>query len=329
LKMETKNSLKKIASILNEGDNIFIFPHIMMDGDALGSSAALCRVLRSFGKRAWILIEDSVPDYLKFLDEDFCTYDDTLIRDPEICIAIDCSDLERLGKRGGIFANGRTSISIDHHATFEAFAHVNCNDSSFASSAEMVYELILEMNGPATAEVAEGLYTGIITDTGNFQYSNTTAMTLRRASALLDWGLDHQRLIVEIYQSMRPERVKLNGRALWEMELFSEGKGAIVSVTRSMLAETGAVMEETEGISEALRNIKGVEISVLLKEWEPKLTRVSLRAKTVGNVAHIARAFGGGGHVKAAGCTLEKSIEESKELLKAAIEEHIKGLTFQ
>lgn len=323
------SSYKEIAIVLSAAEEIYIFPHIMMDGDSLGSSAALCRALRNMGKTAWILIEDKIPDYLEYLDEDLCTYDKDLIKEPDVCIAVDCSDSERLGKRREIFFLGKTSINIDHHSIYIAFADINHNDNKYASAAEMIYDLLLEMKVPKSVKIAEGLYTGIITDTGNFQYSNTNSMTLKRAADLLDWGLDHQKLIIEIYQSIRPEKVRLTGKTLWGMELFYEGKGAIACVTREALRDTGAMMEETEGLSEILRNIKGVEISVLLKEWGPKLTRASLRAKTIGDVAQIAQQFGGGGHIKAAGCTIEKDIEESKKLIKTAIEEQLRGLVFE
>ena len=112
------SSYKEIAIVLSAAEEIYIFPHIMMDGDSLGSSAALCRALRNMGKTAWILIEDKIPDYLEYLDEDLCTYDKDLIKEPDVCIAVDCSDSERLGNRREIFFLGKTSINIDHHSRF-------------------------------------------------------------------------------------------------------------------------------------------------------------------------------------------------------------------
>lgn len=316
----------EIAGALLKAETAFLFPHVLMDGDSLGSSVALCHVLRSMGKTAWILIEENIPEYLEFLDQGFCTYDGELILNPDVCIAVDCSDMGRIEQRRDVFLQGKTTICIDHHITSEGFGALNYVDSNSASTAELIYDLIQVMGIAGTPEAAEALYTGIMTDTGNFQYSNTTSKTLRIAADLYDWGMDHQKVIVAVYQSMRPEKVKLNSLALSGMELFGDGKAVMAAVTREMLEETGASLEETEGIVEVLRNIKGVEISVFLKEWGPELTRVGFRAKAAGNVAQIAQQFGGGGHIKAAGCTIAKSVSECKKLLQAAVENHLKEL---
>ena len=178
---------------------------------------------------------------------------------------------------------------------------------------------------PVTTEIAEALYTCIITDTGYFQYSNTTKETHLIAAELLDAGIDHNKLTVLLYQNTKLERLRITCRVLDTMELFADGKAAIACVTQQMLAEEGVVMEDAEGSIDLLRNIMGVEIAAILKEREPGVIKVSMRAKTTANVAEIAAEFGGGGHIKAAGCTFETDMQTAWDKIKSAIEESLRN----
>ncbi|MBR1992950.1 MAG: bifunctional oligoribonuclease/PAP phosphatase NrnA, partial [Firmicutes bacterium] len=169
--------------------------------------------------------------------------------------------------------------------------------------------------------VAESIYTGINTDTGSFQYSNTTADTHAIASDLMTYGVDHTAINVKLYQTIPMTKLKIQAAILQRAELLFGGKVAVGYVTGQMLEEAGAVLDDAEGTIDMLRNIEGVEIAAFLKE-KGEAVKVSMRAKSFANVAEIASVFGGGGHVKAAGCTLEMGMDEALDAIKKAIGEH-------
>jgi phosphoesterase RecJ-like protein len=318
-------SLKEIGNGLLEAKTVLLFPHVQMDGDALGSASAICRALRTMGKQAYILINEVVPANIMFLDDGFCTTDMDILPNPDVCLAVDCSDISRIEGRKTVFFQGTVTMCIDHHVTNEAFADLNFVDRHAASTGEISYRLLQQMEYPMDALSAQALYAAMATDTGNFMYTNTTRETHLIAAALFETGMDHGKIGVEIYQNSRPEKVKLTALCFASMEFVGEGKANIALITQDMLKQAGASMEETEGLVEQMRNISGIEISCIMKEDDDRI-KVSMRSKTNGDVASIARNFGGGGHKKAAGFTLEVPMEEAKVLVKNAILQQLKSL---
>lgn len=311
-------SLKKAGQLLNNAESVLIFPHVNPDGDALGSCAALCRVLRNSGKEAWILLDESVPKYLSFMDTEFCTCDHGCIAEPDICICVDCSEEKRFPDRAEKFNSGRTKLCLDHHATSGSFGDYYYIDGAEAATAQIIYKLLLEMGAQIDRNTAASLYTGISTDTGNFQYSNTTPETHMIAAELMKTGMDHVSITVALYQNVSLTKVRLEARILDKMEIFAGGKAVISYVDSSMLQEVSAKMEDSESAIDTLRNIAGVEIAAFLKE-KGDAVKVSMRAKSAGRVDEIAVKFGGGGHAKAAGCTMEMSIAEATDAIKKEI----------
>ena len=311
-------SLRKAGHLLNNAESVLIFPHVNPDGDALGSCAALCRVLRNSGKEAWILLDESVPKYLSFMDTEFCTCDHGCIAEPDICICVDCSEEKRFPDRAEKFNSGRTKLCLDHHATSGSFGDYYYIDGAEAATAQIIYKLLLEMGAQIDRNTAASLYTGISTDTGNFQYSNTTPETHMIAAELMKTGMDHVSITVALYQNVSLTKVRLEARILDKMEIFAGGKAVISYVDSSMLREVSAKMEDSESAIDTLRNIEGVEIAAFLKE-KGDAVKVSMRAKSAGRVDEIAVKFGGGGHAKAAGCTLEMSIAEATDAIKKEI----------
>ena len=282
-----------------------------------------CKALRSAGKETVILVEDAVPEYLRFLDQGYCTADPDRIPDPDVCMCVDCGETVRFPEREAKFFQGKTTICLDHHTTSTPFADYNFIDGSIAATAELVYKLIVAMGIPIDKEIGEAIFTGISTDTGNFQYSNATKESHLITAALYDAGIDHATVAVRLYQNTRLEKIRVTNRILDTLELFCGGKAVIAYVSQEMLTQVGAEMSETEGVVETLRNIKDVEIGAFVKELDADQVKVSMRAKTTGNVAEIAAKFGGGGHVKAAGCTMHTDLKTACEKLKAAIEENL------
>ncbi len=315
------NSMKEIAGVLLDAKTVLIFPHINIDGDAIGSASALCKALRNLGKTAYILMEDDIPGNLKFLDKGYCTDDLNVIKDADISICVDCGDFSRFPLRKEKFLKGRTTICVDHHRTTKEFCDYNYVDSNAAATGELIFELLQEMGIKPDVEIGEAIFAAIATDTGNFQYSNTTRNCHIITAELFNWSVDINKVSVELYENERLEKLMITIRALNTMELVANGKGIVAYVTLDDLRETGAEPSETDGVIDKLRSISGVEYAAFIKEKSQNVIRVSLRAKRLGDVAEIAVKYGGGGHIKAAGCTLEMPIEEAVDLIKNEFEE--------
>ena len=316
------NSFKEIGEVLKSAHSIVIFPHILMDGDALGSASALCRVLRNMGKDAVIAIEDKIPDYLRFLDDNFCTYDYGPYENADIAMCIDCGELKRFPERKELFLSGKTKICVDHHSTSPGIGDYNYIDSSAAATGELIYELIKAMDCEITGDVANSIYAAITTDTGNFQYSNTTRRSHEIVMELYDYGLDAYSTSVNLYENESFAKIRLQGAVLNESEVFADGKAIIAEISLDMLEKYGARMEDTEGIVGMMRSIAGIDIAILLKEKAEKNIKASLRAK-YGDVSKVAVRFDGGGHERAAGCTFYDDMAVARKYIMDAVTEEL------
>ena len=320
--MKSNASLKELAGFLKAAETILIFTHTNPDGDALGSTAALCRVLRKMGKTSWILMDEEVPEYISFMDTEFVTRDKDCLKDHDVSICVDCGEYSRFPALADKFDEGKLHLCVDHHATGDGFGDHYYIDPSEAATCQLIYKLIKELGSEFIDKtVAESIYTGINTDTGSFQYSNTTADTHAIASDLMTYGVDHTAINVKLYQTIPMTKLKIQASILQRAEFLFGGKVAVGYVTGQMLDEAGAVLDDAEGTIDMLRNIEGVEIAAFLKE-KGEAVKVSMRAKSYANVAEIVSVFGGGGHVKAAGCTLEMGMDEALDAIKKAIGEH-------
>lgn len=320
------DTFKEIAAVLLKAENVLIYPHINADGDAVGSAAALCHTLRRMGKTAYVLIEDSLPANLRFMDKGYFTFDDKVMEHTDVSVCVDCGDFGRFPKRREKFISAKTTVCIDHHGTTEEFCDYNYVDPAAAATGEIIYELIKTMGAEPDVETGEAIFAAITTDTGNFQYSNTTKNCHLIMAELFDLGVDTNKVSVEIYENERPEKLVLATKALSTLEIFGGGFGAIAYLTLEDMKEIGAESFETDGIIGRLRSIAGVEYAAFVKEKEPGVIRVSMRAKRRGNVADIAAQLGGGGHIKAAGCTLHMTVEEAVALIKSKMSEAIEAL---
>jgi phosphoesterase RecJ-like protein len=320
--MKKNNSLDEIASVLRNADTVLLFPHISMDGDALGSSGALCAALRKAGKTAHVVVEEKLPDMVAFLDRGYCTEDPKLSASPDVCVCVDCGEYKRFPKRKTLFRAGGISVCIDHHKTTKPFLDLNFIDGDAAATAEIVYELIPLLGVEIDKEIGSLIYAGIVTDTGKFQYSNTTRKTHLIAAELHALGVRVSDISIMLYQNERMEKRLLEARILDEARLFAGGRAVISCITKKMLKETGGRLDETDGVTESLRDIRGVEVACLLKEKTARTIKVSLRSKNNFDVAAFSEKNGGGGHTKAAGFTLiGYSVEDAKMLLIQQIEE--------
>lgn len=315
------NTIEEVASELDKANSVLLMPHINMDGDTLGSAVALCLALRQLGKDSYVLIDEEIPSFLDFLQTDCCTENLDCIEKPDVCVCIDCGDAERFKNRSSKFFEGKVTGCIDHHITTKPFAKFNYVDPNAAATAEIIYDIICELGADIDAGIAEAIFTGITTDTGNFQYSSTTARTHEIAAALYELDVDYNKVSINLYQRNRVEKLMLQAKILSKMEMLADGKAALCFVTKEMLEEENAIMEDAEGVIDTLRSISGVEIAGFIKELTADTCKVSLRSKSYIDVAEISLKFNGGGHKRAAGFSLNESVENALKILKETIQE--------
>ena len=318
------DSIKSIATLMSDLNGILLFPHINMDGDALGSSMALCLALRDMGKKAWVMINEPVPKNLDFLDCGCCTTDDSVLDDVELSLMVDCNGLNRIPGREEAWERGRLKGCIDHHSLGSSDIKYDFfrTEPKTAATGEVVYNLIRALGVEITLDIAKGLFTAITTDTGNFQHTNTTKKSHDIVGHFYEIpGFDSKEISALIYDRRSKEALRMESVVLASLDFYSNGRLAVGSITQELLAETGCSMDESEGIIQRIMSVDGVEIGVLFKETEEKI-RASIRARSYANVGKVATSFGGGGHIRASGCTLEKPLEAAEtalipELIKA------------
>ena len=327
---ETKRRMQAVCDALKSAESMYLFSHIVADGDAVGSCAALCHAMRMLGKKADILFEDEVPDNLQFLDKGYIQFVDenTELEKRDLCIALDCNSASRFPKREKLFwGAGEKTVCIDHHIARGEFADLDYVDSTASATAEIVFELLLTMGIEPDKEIGEAVYTGIATDTGNFQYTNTTKKTHLITAELYDLDIDTKKINVILYQSVRPQKLRLRNLIMDELEMFCGGLASMAWVTLEMYREADAKVDESDGINAVLRDIRGVEIGVFLREKHKDEIKVGMRSKEYIDVSEICAALGGGGHKHAAGCTIHKTLSETIPWVREAVETAL--LSFQ
>lgn len=312
-------SLETISKLLLKEDNYLIASHLSPDGDSVGSALALWMALTVLGKKAEVTTIDPVPFKYRFLPcwEQVKVWQEVSIEDYGLFIILDSSDLRRIEPLLPL-AQTQKVLNIDHHITNERFGQYNYIDAKAGSVGEITYELIKQMKVTISKEIATCLYTALNTDTGSFRYANTTSRTHLIAADLIDLGVKPAEMTRCIYENVTREGTLLIKEALNTLDFECQGKIAHITVTRDMMERTGAKDEDTEGLVNYTRNIGGVEIGIFFKEICDGKVRVGFRSFDV-DVSKLAEIYGGGGHPRAAGCQLEKTISQARlEVLKTA-----------
>lgn len=313
----------KIIQEINGGENFVIFTHTNMDGDAMGSSSALCLVLRNMGKNAVILLEDKIPDYLYSVHQRSEFFVPSVPYEKYAAIAVDCGDASRIEKRLDAFQKADVRLCIDHHIGGGGFAEYAVEEPESAAAAVLVYQLIRAMNQPMNKEIAENLYMGISTDTGCFKFEKADGKVHEIISDLFSYGIDHVKLCNDIYAAYPLSQLKLEARAVDRAEVFAGGKAVISYILQKDIQELQALYEHVDTCIDRIRCIENTEISCMIKETAEGTLKVSLRSKSYANVNEIAAHFGGGGHIMASGCTLHCTAKEALIQLKAEIEKNL------
>ncbi len=293
--------LKEVLKHIELRDRFVLTSHARPDGDAIGSALACCQILRAMGKHADVVMRDGVPRIyqpLPFADK--VIQADRINGAYEAAIILECDSIQRTRLEG---LEDRFLISIDHHLSGRPFAHVNWIDPTAVATAEMVYKLGWEAGVQTTPDVANCLYTALITDTGSFMFEGTNEQTFALARELVLAGADPVRCARNVYFGHSTAKMRLLGSAL--SNLHREGHLAWIWVTREQMERAQAKEEDCEGIVNYALSIQDVEVAVFFRELPDGRYRVSLRSKGAVNVAAAAERFGGGGHKCASGCSLD------------------------
>lgn len=289
-------------------DDILILAHENPDGDAVGSSTALCLGLRALGKNAFVSLES-----VSRIDAELTfglTRPDGFV--PEHIVAVDTADVKILGvKDSGTDKNCRVELCVDHHVSNVFFAENTYLDDSAAAAAEAVYDILNILGVTVDKEIAKRIYVGVATDTGCFRYGNTTAKSHRIAADMADTGIDIAGINKIQFETKSKEYAEMEKMAIASMKSYFGGKCAMITVTHDMYVKSGVPDSETQQLSAVPRQIEGVLVGLTLKEKQEKLFRISVRTNEPADASKIAQMLGGGGHKNAAGCSVSGTLEEA------------------
>ena len=315
-------TLEHILEEIKKAKKIVILTHENPDGDAIGSSLGMYIALRKMGKEPDIIIPE-LPRAYNFLPEIENVKKEGQKEPYDLAIALDCATIKMLNGWANYFEDAKVKVTIDHHGTNTMYGDHNYVNPDAPACAQTLISIIQYFGVEIDKKIGTCLLTGIITDTGGFQYQSTTPETFEFAAELLQTGVNVSDIYKRVMNTMTKANFELRKRAIERMEFFKEGKIAFTYVTKEDIEEANAETGDFEGIVEEGRNIEGVEVSIFLRETQ-KGFKVSLRSNDYVNVSDVCLLFGGGGHIHAAGCTIAQSLEQVKEKIVNEVKVHIK-----
>lgn len=307
--------MSKLDTVLAGKTSVGIAGHVRPDGDCVGSTLAVYNYIRFYYPKVDVrLYLEPIPNIFKFMahSSDIRNeYTDEITFD--LFIAEDCGDTGRLGNAAKYFEHAAHTFCIDHHVSNQAFADDNYIFPDASSTCELVFELMDEEK--ITKEIAECLYTGMVHDTGVFQYSCTSAKTMNIAGRLMDKGIDYSKIIDDTFYTKTYNQNRIMGLALVKSKLYLGGQCIVSSITQDEMHAYDVLPKHLDGIVSQLRVTKDVKVAVFLYENEDGTYKASLRVNGEFDAASLAMKFGGGGHVKAAGCTMQGALDEIESTL--------------
>lgn len=317
----SQKELENFKKFIDEADTIAISAHINPDGDALGSALGLRKSLELYGKKSDVIKISEVDDYLKFLPQiDF--YKNPSKKEYDLFIIVDCSEFDRIDKAIEICKKSKKVLVIDHHEGGSIKTDLNIIHSDSPASCELVYEIIKRLNLPIDKEIATLLYAGLVTDTGRFLYSNISELTFYTAADLYKIGADFEMIYKNLYQNKEISKLQFENHLLNKVEF--KKPYALVGVSQKTCKDFGVQMGDSESVVNMLRDLKGIEVACLVKEYGENEFKISLRSKDYLDVSKIARDNGGGGHIRASGFTINTdSMDKALNIMKKILEEAI------
>lgn len=307
-----------IHEAINGSQRFLIASHVSPDGDAIGSMIALAHLLRSLDKECFLYNPSGLPERFGWLKSPVSIQSEAPTVPVDWTIILDCGDLERAGSELQSSLDPSRAINIDHHQGNPKFGKINWVESDRSSVGEMVGLLAQDFRISLAGPLGEALYLALVTDTGSFSYSNTSPETFRLAADILAGGLDLDRFNANLQRQWSLNKVHLHGKAMQQASLAAGGRVGVIRVDGSMLEETGATLEDSEGLVNYLRQVRGVLVSLSLREEESQI-KFSLRSWGDVDVQAIALEFGGGGHVNAAGGSVASSLTDAEQRLVESI----------
>ena len=314
--------LSQVVELIETKDRFAITSHVRPDGDGLGSSLGLYWLLTALDKEAEVITCDSIPQsYKRLPGAEKIRITPKIDREYDAVFVIECSDIERPGLED---LDKQLVVNIDHHATCDLFGNINWIDPTASAVGEMIYNLCKAIGVRVSREIAECVYTALLTDTGSFHYSNTTDRTFKVAGELVKAGAQPAKLSEAVYNSYPWCKLELMAQVMATAKRDKTGRIAWLRQSLDMLDKTKAEECDGDGFVNLLLTVGDVQAAAFLKEKEQGVYRTSLRSKGDINVARIAERFGGGGHRNAAGCTLRGDWENAEatvlQMLNEAIE---------
>ena len=314
-----------IKTLTSEQGRILVACHRTPDGDTLGAGLAIFLWLKALGKDVGIYCADPVPMLYRFLPGSDVVKPDH--QHTRLFVAVDCASADRLSDAGEKhLAQAAVTVNIDHHFTNTRFCQLNLVDDKAGSTAEIVAGMLLENGQCVTPGIADCLYTGIVTDTGQFAFDYTRPESLRTAARLMECGAAFEAICARVFRRRTLSKTKLIGTALNSLRLYGGGRVALLSIDQTTLKALNATPDECESIVNFAVEIDNVEVGVLLRETQTGEWKVSLRSSGEADVAAVAKGFGGGGHKKASGCTLAAPLVEAEQKIVAAAMAVISGI---
>lgn len=309
--------LHQVVGLIESKRRFAITSHIRPDGDSLGSSLGLFWLLRALDKEVEVIMRDDVPHaYAKLPGAEMVRVTPRVDRPYDAVFVIECSDITRPGL---IDLEKQLVVNIDHHSTTALFGDINWIDSTASAVGEMIYNLCKALGVRVTREIAECVYTALITDTGSFHYSNTSERTFKVASELVRAGVKPAKVSQNVFANYPWSKIELMSGVLSTVRRDESGRVAWLVQTQEAQERAGATDEDGDGFVNYPMSCGDVEACAFFKETAPGVYRVSLRSKCDVNVARIAERFGGGGHRNAAGCTFKGTWEEAEHVVVSAL----------
>lgn len=315
-------TLDNILEEIKKADKIAILTHENPDGDAIGSSLAMKLALKQLGKEADIIIPE-FPKSFEFLPGANEIIKESNIEQYDVTFALDCASIKLLNGFVKYFDNAKTKIVIDHHSSNTMFGDFNYVDQDAPACAQLLLVIFNYFNIDVTQDIGTCILTGIITDTGGLRYEGVTAETFRFVAELCEKGVKVSKVYEQVFSSKTRAKFDLHRIALNRLEFLENGRVAFTYITKEDEEKVGASNGDYDGIVENGRDVEGVEVSVFLRETSTGI-KVSLRSKTQVNVSQVALIFGGGGHVRAAGCKIQGNIEQVKNQILNTVRGYLK-----
>ncbi len=308
-----RDPLFELKECVQTENDFLITTHINPDGDSITSTLVFASLLKHIGKNYLVLLDDNIPkkfDFLPRIDEIARFEKRTYFFQPRILVVLDSSDIERIGKIREIVPSGVPIVNIDHHPSNQEFGSINVVCEKESSTVEIVYTFLAFWGVPLSQELATLIYTGVVCDTGRFRFSNTTHQSLTICAEMVKMGASPDGIARKLYSRMSQETVQALAAALSTLKFYFSGAVCCMHLSNGIFPVGNTL--DTEGFVDYPMAVEKTEVGFFMLEKEPNVFRVSFRSKDCVNVNEIAQAFGGGGHTRASGCTIEGTAEEVK-----------------